>query len=225
MNPLLIASINFNLIEIDNDKLLLQVTNNQIKQSTSIPLIAEHINNSQLKQIHNVVAAENEILIYYKKESFTELLNELQKFSNSKIIPDKESFKIEVCFEFGEDWEAVCNHTKKKREQIISELLKCKFPLINYGFQPGFMYLDDLDESLSVPRRSTPRLKVPAGTLAIGGKYVGIYGSESPGGWNIIGRSSHKIIDNFEIEHFPSIGQKIEFIQIGKQSYLRKYGK
>lgn len=58
------------------------------------------------------------------------------------------------------------------------------------GFAPGFPYLGDLDESLHTPRLASPRKKVKAGSVAIGGEHTGIYPMEGPGGWNIIGHTT-----------------------------------
>jgi KipI family sensor histidine kinase inhibitor len=63
------------------------------------------------------------------------------------------------------------------------------------GFAPGFAYCVGLPEELATPRLVTPRTRVPAGSLAIGGSYTGIYPSETPGGWRLIGRSSAKLFD------------------------------
>ena len=63
------------------------------------------------------------------------------------------------------------------------------------GFAPGFAYCVGLPEELAAPRLATPRTRVPAGTLAIGGSYTGIYPSETPGGWRLIGRSPARLFD------------------------------
>lgn len=63
------------------------------------------------------------------------------------------------------------------------------------GFSPGFPYLGDLNPRLHTPRLSSPRPRVPAGSVAIGGEHTGIYSVDSPGGWNIIGRTSVKLFD------------------------------
>lgn len=63
------------------------------------------------------------------------------------------------------------------------------------GFLPGFPYLGILDERLHVPRLARPRMRVPAGSVAIAGKQTGIYPSESPGGWNLIGKTPVKLYD------------------------------
>lgn len=63
------------------------------------------------------------------------------------------------------------------------------------GFAPGFAYLRDLDASLRLPRRSTPRTRVPAGAVAIADRYTAIYPSPSPGGWHLIGRTDAPLWD------------------------------
>jgi inhibitor of KinA len=63
------------------------------------------------------------------------------------------------------------------------------------GFSPGFPYLGDLDVRLHTPRLASPRPRVPAGSVAIGGAHTGIYTVDSPGGWNIIGHTPLKIFD------------------------------
>ena len=63
------------------------------------------------------------------------------------------------------------------------------------GFQPGFPYLNGLPPELQVPRRVTPRVRVEAGSVAIGGRYAGIYPASGPGGWQIIGRTASILFD------------------------------
>ena len=63
------------------------------------------------------------------------------------------------------------------------------------GFQPGFPYLGGLPENLHTPRRATPRTEVPAGSVGIGGSQTGMYPFASPGGWQIIGRTSVALFD------------------------------
>jgi KipI family sensor histidine kinase inhibitor len=63
------------------------------------------------------------------------------------------------------------------------------------GFSPGFPYLGDLDPRLHTPRLASPRTRVPAGSVGIGGEHTGIYSVDSPGGWNIIGHTTVKLFD------------------------------
>ena len=63
------------------------------------------------------------------------------------------------------------------------------------GFLPGFPYMGEVNESIAVPRKNEPRAKLAAGSVGIAGKQTGIYPMESPGGWQIIGRTPLKIFD------------------------------
>ena len=63
------------------------------------------------------------------------------------------------------------------------------------GFLPGFPYLIGLDAALELPRHATPRPRVPAGSVAIGGAQTGIYPSASPGGWHLLGRCGARLFD------------------------------
>ena len=83
------------------------------------------------------------------------------------------------------------------------------------GFLPGFLYLGGLDERLFTPRKSTPRLRIEKGAVAIGGKQTGIYPQESPGGWNIIGNSPIQFFDNSKnTPCFAKAGDKLQFYSI-----------
>jgi inhibitor of KinA len=82
------------------------------------------------------------------------------------------------------------------------------------GFSPGFPYLGDLDPRLHTPRLPSPRTRVPAGSVAIGGSHTGIYSVDSPGGWNIIGHTTVKLFDpenRDKMSHFHQ-GDRVRFV-------------
>jgi len=88
------------------------------------------------------------------------------------------------------------------------------------GFLPGFLYLGGLNERIAMPRKATPRLRVPKGAVAIGGSQTGVYPAESSGGWNIIGNSP---VLFFNIENldpcFAKTGDKISFERISLEEH------
>jgi KipI family sensor histidine kinase inhibitor len=85
------------------------------------------------------------------------------------------------------------------------------------GFLPGFAYLGGMDERLATPRRKEPRLVVPAGSVAIGGEQTGIYPSASPGGWQLIGRTSMKMFDpNRDPPSLLLPGDMVRFVSLGQ---------
>jgi inhibitor of KinA len=83
------------------------------------------------------------------------------------------------------------------------------------GFSPGFPYLGDLDARLHTPRLPSPRLRVPGGSVAIGGSHTGIYSVDGPGGWNIIGHTTVKLFDAERAEaemFFLQPGDRVRFV-------------
>jgi 5-oxoprolinase (ATP-hydrolysing) subunit B len=100
-----------------------------------------------------------------------------------------------------------------------------EFTIFAIGFQPGFPYAGYLPKELSgLPRRATPRVRVPAGSVAIAGRQTGVYPRESPGGWRLLGRTPLKIVD-LERGHFPiRAGDRIRFVPIDSDEFARRQG-
>ena len=88
------------------------------------------------------------------------------------------------------------------------------------GFLPGFPYAGYLDGAIAgLPRRGSPRLHVPAGSVAIAGRQTGVYPARSPGGWHLIGRTPLRIVDP-ECGHFPiRAGDRLRFVPIGVDEF------
>ena len=88
------------------------------------------------------------------------------------------------------------------------------------GFMPGFPYLGGLDKKLHTPRRSEPRLKIEAGSVGIANNQTGLYPMDSPGGWQIIGRTPLKVFDlNREPMTMYEAGDYIQFYEIDQEEY------
>ncbi|CAH2800603.1 MAG: Allophanate hydrolase 2 subunit 1 (EC [uncultured Paraburkholderia sp.] len=97
--------------------------------------------------------------------------------------------------EFGPDLGAVASHTGLGVREVIEGHSSGQYVVFFLGFQPGFAYMGGLDEALHTPRRASPRLEVPAGSVGIGGEQTGIYPATSPGGWQLIGRTELPLFD------------------------------
>ncbi len=102
--------------------------------------------------------------------------------------------KIPVKYD-GPDIQRVARHNKISADQLIKYHTAPIYKVYLLGFSPGFPYLGDLHHKLCTPRLDSPRLKIAAGSVAIGGKHAGIYSVDSPGGWNIIGSTKVKLFD------------------------------
>ena len=89
----------------------------------------------------------------------------------------------------GEDLDVVARHWDMTREEVVATHTGLDLVVAFCGFSPGFAYLTGLPERLHVPRRESPRSRVPAGSVAVAGEYTGVYPRPSPGGWQILGRT------------------------------------
>jgi inhibitor of KinA len=89
----------------------------------------------------------------------------------------------------GPDLAEVAVRTGLSEDDVVRLHAGAEYRVFCMGFVPGFPYLGMLPEELALPRRSTPRLRVPAGSVAIAGRQTGIYPSDTPGGWHVIGRT------------------------------------
>jgi inhibitor of KinA len=125
--------------------------------------------------------------------------------------------EIPVCYEreYAIDLEELAAAHGFTVDEVIRLHSGADYTVRMIGFSPGFPYLAGLPEPLATPRRDTPRLKVPAGSVAIGGRQTGIYSLETPGGWHIIGRTPLRL---FQPEHDPPCllraGDRVRFVPV-----------
>ena len=184
--------------------------------------------NSQSSYIHNISPAYCSILVRLKNEvTMDEMLLKLKDiFNNQKAIkaPPSKNIKIPVCYEgeFSPDIKRVMKYTGYSKNEIITKHISGNYLVYFIGFSPGFPYIGGMDHSLETPRMKTPRTVVPAGSVAIGGSQTGIYPIQSPGGWNIIGRTHLTLFEWENIDNsLIKIGTKIEFYPITKDEFLK----
>ena len=97
--------------------------------------------------------------------------------------------------EAGPDLAAVAEWAGLSADGVAGRHAGTEYRVFMLGFLPGFAYLGSVDAQIAAPRRETPRLRVPAGSVGIAGRQTGVYPRESPGGWQIIGRSPLKVFD------------------------------
>jgi KipI family sensor histidine kinase inhibitor len=117
----------------------------------------------------------------------------------------------------GCDLADVARHTGLAPEEVIRLHHAREYTVYFLGFLPGFAYLGGMDGRLATPRRKEPRLAVPAGSVGIGGEQTGVYPSESPGGWQLIGRTALRL---FDPSHDPPSlllpGDTVRFVSVGE---------
>ncbi len=95
----------------------------------------------------------------------------------------------------GPDLGRIAGHTGLSTEEVVALHTGVEYLVYCLGFAPGFTYCGELPETLATPRLPSPRARVPAGSVGIAGRQTGIYAVESPGGWNLIGRTNLPLFD------------------------------
>ncbi|WP_429082596.1 5-oxoprolinase subunit PxpB [Aeromonas bivalvium] len=130
--------------------------------------------------------------------------------------PREREIPVHYGGEWGPDLEEAARHCGLTPAELVARHSGGDYRVYFLGFQPGFAYLGGLAPALAVPRRREPRLRVPAGSVGIGGAQTGIYPAASPGGWQLIGRTDLTLFDPRRDE--PSYllpGDRARFVPLG----------
>jgi KipI family sensor histidine kinase inhibitor len=108
--------------------------------------------------------------------------------------PDAGTIEIPVRYD-GPDLDDVAAHIGATPDEVVALHTGSRWTVAFAGFAPGFGYLTGGDPRLDVPRRSSPRTRIPAGSVGLAGRYSGVYPSDSPGGWQLIGSTAMRMWD------------------------------
>lgn len=130
--------------------------------------------------------------------------------------------EIPVCYggEFGPDLDFVAEHNGLTPEQVIDIHTSGTYSVSMIGFAPGFPFISGMSEKIAAPRRDSPRLRIPERTVGIAGKQTGVYPIETPGGWQLIGRTPIRLFrPEQEIPSLLRAGDKIAFRRISEKEY------
>jgi inhibitor of KinA len=129
---------------------------------------------------------------------------------------------VPVCYDgpYGPDLGDVAAFGKCSIEDVISLHLALEYRVFVVGFVPGFAYMASVDPRIAAPRRTSPRLRVPAGSVAVAAGQTGVYPAETPGGWSLIGRCPIKPYDADRREPFLfHPGDRVRFHRISESAY------
>lgn len=122
--------------------------------------------------------------------------------------------------EVGPDLEDVARRTGLTPERVVELHAGVEYEAFMMGFMPGLAYLGIIDAALELPRRSEPRVRVPAGSVAIATNLTNVYSLESPGGWHLLGRTPVAL---FDIRRDPPVlltaGDRVRFKPVGRDAY------
>lgn len=131
--------------------------------------------------------------------------------------------EIPVCYggEFGPDIEHVAKINNLTVDEVIKIHQDGKYLVYMIGFAPGFPYLGGMSDKIAAPRRESPRTAIPKGSVGIAGMQTGVYPIETPGGWQLIGRTPIKMFDlNKDTKSLLKPGDIAKFYPISYEEYL-----
>ena len=152
------------------------------------------------------------------RERLEKLLDEMGEIE----IPPSPVLEIPVLYggEMGPDLAFVAENAGISEEEVIRVHSSAEYLIYMLGFTPGFTYLGGMSESIATPRLKQPRVKIPAGSVGIAGTQTGVYPIDSPGGWQLIGRTPVKMYDpDRDTPILPEAGQYIKFFPVTQDEY------
>lgn len=173
--------------------------------------------------ILELVASYNSLLIYYDPMAvlYADVKDHVEVLLKKPLIEDQERKVVEIPVLYdGPDLQRVADHTGLTFDEIIDLHTEATYTVYMLGFSPGFPYLGGMNPKLRTPRRTSPRLKIEAGSVGIADMQTGVYSVASPGGWQIIGRTPLKLFDlNREMPTLLDAGDRLHFVAIDQSTY------
>lgn len=229
--------MNYRIFSLGDGALTIEFGNEiSVRSNGRVLKLAEFYHRNSFEGLIEVVPAYSSLTVFYDVfrvgkhfhgnrtgfeavRDFTEKalgnLDDFQEIQTRQI-------EIPVCFdpEFALDLAFVAGENKLSPEKTVEIFLGRTYRVFMLGFLPGFSYMGEVDLRIATPRKLTPRLKVPAGSVGIAGKQTGIYSLESPGGWQIIARTPIKLFTpTAENPTFLQPGDAVKFFEIDRQKF------
>ena len=192
-------------------------------------------NNLEIKSklgIINCIPSYNKIVIQYNllitsSDSIIKYISSIKEH-HLTYQNNQKKFELPICYdaEYGLDLESISKQNKISIEEIIYLHHETSFYVYMMGFLPGFPFMGDLTNKLFTSRLTTPRVLVPAKSVAIVEKFCAIYPFDSPGGWNIIGKTPCKLFEKNKKNPFLLYpGAQVKFKSISKTALLEMESK
>ncbi len=185
-----------------------------------------------IKGITNLSPSYNKLIISFdlnetNYEDLKKVILDLKL--NVKIENQFQKINIPICCddEFSIDIERIEEKFQKSKSEIINLFLNKNYFCYMTGFIAGMPFLGDIDQKIQLDRLETPRVKVPKGSVGLTGQFCNIYTFESPGGWNIIGKTPLEIFNSTNVKkpNLISPGDQVTFYEIKKEEYEKFYEK
>ena len=188
---------------------------------------ADAVQAAAISGVRDVVPSYRSVAIYFDplRTDYDKLMSTLEAELARPAVDARAGrapIRIPVCYggEFGPDLPQVAAFAKMSEKEVISIHASATYRVFMVGFVAGFAYMGTVDERIALPRHSTPRGRVPLGTVGIAGVQTGIYPAETPGGWQLIGRTPVKPFDASRAEPFlMKAGDSVQFYPVARTDF------
>jgi inhibitor of KinA len=200
--------------------------------NTRVYSLMRKIQNDWRERIEAIVPSYRSLLIFFdplqiQREELINGIEKLLSFSQTTIAEEIQTGTgnrviIPTCYggEYGPDLEFVARHNKITPQEVIQIHTAVAYRIYMMGFTPGFPYLGGMSEKIATPRLEKPRLQIPAGSVGIAGSQTGLYPVESPGGWQLIGRTPLTVFNPEQTQPFLyAAGDFLQFEPISEREF------
>jgi KipI family sensor histidine kinase inhibitor len=196
--------------------------------NSRVVALAEALGQKSIAGVRDIVPTFRSVAIYFDPlrtdvGGLSRLLEE-EDLSNRMVRRESATVRIPVCYggSYGPDLEAVAASTGLSEAAVADLHAGSTYRVYMLGFLPGFAYMGLVDERIAVPRRAVPRVRVPTGSVGIAGRQTGIYPSDSPGGWQLIGKTPVRPFDVKRPRPFLlAAGDQVQFYRIDASEFER----
>lgn len=203
-----------------------------------VQVLSAYFEDHPLDWVVEYVPAFTTVTVYYDPFKLTSAIRQSTELPSTYVCRQLESLlskltlgvekeprivDIPVCYggELGPDLETVARLNDLTTEEVIHIHSTGDYIVYMIGFAPGFPYIGGMSEKIAAPRLASPRLRIPERSVGIAGKQTGIYPIETPGGWQLIGRTPiHLFRPNDESPSLLKAGDNIRFTPISYKEYL-----
>jgi KipI family sensor histidine kinase inhibitor len=189
--------------------------------------LAERVEQARIPGVRDVVPTYRAVAVYFDplRTDIDRLRDSLS--SAAAVVPaamhdTRPPVRIPVCYggELGPDLASVAARTSLSEAEVVERHTAATYRVFMLGFVPGFAYMGLVDPRIAVPRHTTPRVRVPQGSVAIAGAQTGVYPAETPGGWQVIGRTPVKPFDPVRADPFlMKAGDAVQFFAIDRERF------
>ncbi len=185
------------------------------------------IQSSELRDLVECVPGWNSLTVHFDAlqfsvEALQDRLMAVAHRAVEPVIQPARRIEIPVVYggDFGPDLKWVAEQLGLTEENVVSRHAGGEYRVRLIGFSPGFAYLSGLPQELTLPRRASPRVQVPAGSVAMAGIQAGIYPATTPGGWHLLGRTPFRLFNPTRMPPCTlEIGDRVTFHPIAAADF------